>query len=118
MFLDFIQKLIPNSLKAGAALVAVLLFLPLGLSGFSQLLIGQSTPFETVKTLVLLVVGFAAGVVFYYFQAKDGSPSSDDGMEILHRHYKDQQDSQRLRDAQASVPKFPGEEDTTDKSRQ
>jgi hypothetical protein len=87
MVIEMIRKTIPRSPRAAVALVISLAALWRGTNGLVPLMgIGEkATGLGTLVTVLCLVVSLVAGVVFYYYQARDGvsATSSYNELEVL-----------------------------------
>lgn len=84
-----LSSLIPKSLRAGVMLAVTLVVFPFGLSELVNVLLGQANGWGMLKCAVGVIVGGAAGIIFYYFQAIDGKPKVGD-LELINQYHKDQ----------------------------
>lgn len=110
MFIDMILKTIPRSIRAGVALVLTFMFLGAGFNELSTLLSADKPSlWLTVKCVGGLLLGSAAAICFYYFQAQDGGNGHYSDLPTLNRHYKDEQARQRIEGAEVT-PVFSSHE--------
>jgi len=74
MLAELIRKTIPHSIRAAVALVICMAALGRGTDGLASMLgVGSAASAgSNILSMLCLAVGFAAGVAFYYFQARDG----------------------------------------------
>lgn len=106
-----ILKTIPRSLRAGVALVALIIFLGTGLSSLRQLLIpGDDSVWIVIKCIGGILIGSLAAGIFYYFQTIDQGVSSYGGLETLSKYHQDEQ-SRQLQEKVKIKPAYPKEDE-------
>jgi len=77
---DMLFKTIPRSLRAGVALVVMLICLQQAFTSLQSLIVPSEagvTAWMIVKLGVALLIGIAAAIAFYYFQDVDSQTKTE-----------------------------------------
>ena len=91
MLIDMILKTWPRSLRAGVALVVMIVSLQQAFVGLQGLLLpDQGSSLVVIKFVVALIVGVTATIAFYYFQSVDDRSAKPHEVEILHKYQQSQ----------------------------
>lgn len=104
MFIDMILKTIPRSLRAGVALLVMLVALSAANNALAPLLVPGGDGIGTVLTFVFgFIIGLVAAGYFYYFQSIDGGePGAHKPLETLNETHIADQRRQRIENAKAA----------------
>jgi hypothetical protein len=115
MFLQMILGTIPRSIRAGMALVVMLVAIQQGFSDFSQLVLPGASKWKLVLGIFWLIVGLAAVVMFYYFQSVDGEGRGKkyNGLDTLSKAYESQRREKEMK-SHVATPAFPNTEMESD----